>query len=81
MRNKTEKEICVPREGEQSVAMTIIFKLHKKISFLLILNLLTLIGFAISTYDSVKIRDKQWDVHERRIQEMIENKCLGKLSE
>ena len=69
----TEQEKNQIESGLHSVPMTIILKLKKQFNFLLILNLILVIGFIISVYDSVKVRDDYWEQHTQEIVETIDS--------
>lgn len=74
--NKREKEEI--ENGLHSVPMTIIMnlmKLKKQINFLLILNLILAIGFAISCYDSIAVRDRYWHEHTQEVVDIIHEHC------
>lgn len=69
----TKKERCEIEKDIHSVPMMIILKLKKQLNILLILNLILVIGFLVSVYDSVKVRDDYWKTHTQEVVETIDN--------
>lgn len=69
----TEEEQRKIESGMHSIPMTIILKLKKQLNILLILNLILVIGFLVSVYDSVKVRDDYWESHTQEVVETIDN--------
>ena len=69
----TEKEQREIESGMHSIPMTIILKLKKQLNILLILNLILVIGFLVSVYDSIKVRDDYWESHTQEVVETIDN--------
>ena len=71
--SKKEKEKL--EQDLHSVPMVIIMKLKKQMNFLLILNLILTIGFCISVYDSIKVRNDRWNEHTASVVEAVRNYC------
>lgn len=69
----TEEEQHKIESGMHSIPMTIILKLKKQLNILLILNLILVIGFLVSVYDSIKVRDDYWESHTQEVVETIDN--------
>lgn len=69
----TEEEQREIESGMHSIPMTIILKLKKQLNILLILNLILVIGFLVSVYDSIKVRDDYWESHTQEVVETIDN--------
>ena len=66
-------------QGLHSVPMVIIMKLKKQMNFLLILNLILTIGFCISVYDSIKVRNDYWHEHTTAVVKEVRNYCENKI--
>ena len=73
---KEKKEL---EQDLHSVPMVIIMKLKRQMNFLLILNLILTIGFCVSVYDSIKIRDDYWHEHTADVVEAVHNHCENEI--
>lgn len=74
----TEEEQREIESGMHSIPMTIILKLKKQLNILLILNLILVIGFLVSVYDSIKVRDDYWEAHTQEVIETIDDYFEGR---
>lgn len=71
----SKKEKVELEQELHSVPMTIILKLKKQLTFLMVLILILIALLAVSIYDSIKIRDDYWREHTQEIVETIHNHC------
>lgn len=70
MTKKKQSEIDY---GIHSMPMAIILKLKRQLNVLLILSSILVVGFLVSVYDSIKVRDDYWRAHTQEVIETIDN--------
>lgn len=66
-----KKEYITENEA-RSIPMRLILRLKTEIRILLIINLIMGIAFIFSVYDSIVVRDREWDEHLDTVMEVIE---------
>lgn len=71
--NKQDREQI--EKGLSSIPMTIIMKLKRQLTLMLILNIILAVSLIVSVYDSISIRDSYWQEHTQMVVEKIHQHC------